>query len=229
METGCLKFRLRVARVIRHQDRHDLRDISLEIQVEGDLALKTSTVRTVVYAQAKDPAFADLESFGALLGQAILDHCRHVTRVIIDLSEPTLHRHGRFSFEAGSAYRRTSRVTTTRDRKIIESGVTGLSLLKTAESSIIAVSLDASWHYRADETSWTPNWHGVIKLIADTFAEHTGATLLQSIGETVLAQCEHLAQIRLIMKSRRYPPAEDPEVLCPEEDPQEQLEVIIAR
>jgi urate oxidase len=225
METGCCKFRIRVARVIRQQDLHDLREMTLDIQTEGDMAMSIATIQQIVYPQSKKPAFADLESFGTLLGEAVLDHCRHVTRVIVDLSEPTLTRHGRFSFLGGGAHRRTARVTTTRDRKIIESGIAGLGLLKT-EPAILAASLDAAWRYHGEEISWTPSWHGVLKVIADTFAEHAGPTLLQSIGDTVLSQCEHLAQIRLTMSLRRYSSSED--VFTPE-DSQEQIELTVAR
>ena len=119
-------------------------------------------------------------------------------RVRIDLSERLWQRHANFCFTAAGDHRRTSRVIITRDHRIMESGVAGYVLLKTRP--MLATSLDASWHYRAEDISWTPAWHGVMKVITDTFATHDCASdhdMLYTIGEAVLAQCEQLRQIRL--------------------------------
>jgi len=46
-----------------------------------------------------------------------------------------------------------------------------------------------------------------MKLITDTFADHESASVqhtLYAAGEAVIAECEHVEQIRLTMPNRHY-------------------------
>ncbi|HEV3203694.1 MAG TPA: hypothetical protein VGY77_04895, partial [Gemmataceae bacterium] len=74
------KSRVLLTKVTRHADRHDLKEISLDIQLEGEFAdsftrgdnskvIPTDTMKNTVYALAKNHPLTDLESFGQALAR----------------------------------------------------------------------------------------------------------------------------------------------------------------
>lgn len=244
LENSCSKVRVRVARAMKFPAQPEFHELAIDIQIEGDVEsenlprVTAAEIRNVVYGLAENPDFTDPEAFGILLGRELLDRYRQVLRVVIHLAAANWHREGRSAFIAGGPHQRTSRVTTTRDRKIVESGVAGYLLLKmpvSKDQSILATSLGAVWHYRNDDISWTPSWHGVMKLMAATFAEHDSSSdqdTLYTIGEAVLAQCDHVSRIRLTMPHRHYPPcgvAGASNIFCPTDESGETIEASLAR
>lgn len=232
---------------------------------EGDNSrvLPTDTMKNTVYAMAKDDAVAQPESFGLLLARHFLKGNPQVARVHVDIAQHPWTRHGRFSFVAGEAHRRIALVSCSRDAVTIDAGVTGYVLLKTSGSAfegflkdrfttlketsdrILSTSLDARWRYRGDDIppgsfTWDASWHRVMKSIIDTFAEHESASVqhtLYAAGEAVLAQCEHVENIRLTMPNRHYllvntePLGVDNanEIFCPTEEPHGLIEAVISR
>lgn len=263
------KSRIRVARIIRQKDHHDFHELTVNIQLEGDfdssytegdnrLVLPTDTMKNTVYALAKNPAVAEPESFGLLLGAHFLKHNPQVSRARVELAEHIWQRHGPFSFTAGAPHRRTARIDATRDQTIIEAGVAGLVLLKTTGSGfegyihdryttleetsdrILATELDATWRYTRTDISWSPSWHAVMALIIDTFAAHASRSVqhtLYAIGEAILAHCGQIDQVHLTMPNKHYlavdlrPFAlENPnEIFCPTDAPHGQIEARISR
>src|SRR5713226_2894034 len=215
LETHYGKSRVRVARIVRDQDRHDFHELTVAIDLEGDFdasysegdnsgVVATDSMKNMVYGLAADPAVTQPESFGLLLGRELLGRYPHVSRARIELAEHVWQRHGRFSFTAGAAHRRVGRIDAGRDRVNIEAGVAGFVLLRTAGSAfegfirdswttlpetsdrIMATSLDAIWRYCREDVSWGTSWHGVVRLITDTFAEHDSKSVqhtLHAIGE----------------------------------------------
>ena len=269
LENHYGKSRVRVARIVREKDRHDFHELTVAIQLYGDfetsysegdnrLVVATDTMKNTVYALAGDPAIAQPESFGLLLGRHFLHHYPHVSEVRIGLEEHVWQRHGRFSFTAGGAHRRTAYVTTSRQSNTVEAGVSGFVLLKTTGSAfegyiqdrfttlketsdrIFSTSLDATWRYSGDDVSWGASWHGVMKLITDTFAEHESKSVqhtMYAIGEAVLEHCEHIEKIRLTMPNKHYLPvnlepfglANSNEVFCPADEPHGLIEAVLCR
>src|SRR5580658_3005978 len=230
---------------------------------EGDnsCVLPTDTMKNTVYALAKDDAVAQPESFGLLLARHFLSGNPQLTRAQVEVAQHPWVRHGRFSFVAGGGHRRTALVGFARDQVAqavtITAGVTGYVLLKTSGSAfegflkdrfttlaetgdrILSTSLDAAWRYRDEDISWGASWHGVMKLITDTFAEHESASVqhtLYAAGEAVLAQCEHIENIRLTMPNRHYllvntePFGVDNanEIFCPTDEPHGLIEAVIS-
>jgi urate oxidase len=227
---------------------------------EGDnsCVLPTDTMKNTVYALAKDDAIAQPESFGLLLARHFLNVNPQVTRVQVEVAQHPWTRHGRFSFVAGGAHRRIAVISCTRDAATVDAGVTGYVLLKTSGSAfegflkdrfttlaetrdrILSTSLDAAWRYRGDDVSWGTSWHGVMKLITDAFAEHESASVqhtLYACGEAVIAQCDHIENIRLTMPNRHYllvntePLGVDNanEIFCPTDEPHGLIEAVISR
>src|SRR3954465_5413112 len=90
------KSRVRLVRVARHPDRHDVADLTVDVALEGDFAaahvagdntglLATDTMRNTVYALAKDHDIGDLERFGARLVEHFVGAGPKVTRARIHL------------------------------------------------------------------------------------------------------------------------------------------------
>jgi urate oxidase len=263
------KSRVRVARIVRSRDHHDVHEMTVAIQLEGDFessysdgdnskVLPTDTMKNTVYAFAKEPAVEEPEAFAILLARHFVSTQPQVSQARVEIESHLWQRHGRFSFVAGPPHRRVARVTLARDGAVIEAGVRGFVLLKTKGSAfegypkdryttlsetsdrIFCTALDTTWRYRGHDISWNTSWHGVMQLIADTFAEHDSQSVqhtLYAIGEAVLGQCEHIEEIRLSMPNRHYLPVNlQPfgldaanEIFCPTDEPHGLIEATMTR
>ena len=71
-ENSYGKSRIRLVKVTRHQDRHDLAELTVDVQFEGDFGavhtagdnrnvLPTDTMKNTVYAWAKDWSGEEIE------------------------------------------------------------------------------------------------------------------------------------------------------------------------
>ena len=147
------KSRVRLVRVARHPDRHDIADLTVDVALEGDFAaahvagdnsglLATDTMRNTVYALARGTDVSDLERFGMRLVEHFLAAGPTVTRARIGL---VAHPWERLSAAGGEphphAFRRDAggdRVATvagsTGEGFAIEAGIDGLVVLKTTGS-----------------------------------------------------------------------------------------------
>src|SRR4051812_50142623 len=78
------KSRVRLVRVARRPDRHDISDLTVDVALEGDFAaahvagdnaglLATDTMRNTVYALARGVDVSDLERFGMRLVSHFLE------------------------------------------------------------------------------------------------------------------------------------------------------------
>jgi urate oxidase len=254
------KSRVRVARLVRHKDRHEIHEMTVAMQLEGDFessytagdnskVLPTDTMKNTVYAFAAGPEAAQPESFGLLLARHFVSTQPQVERARVEIECQSWQRHGRFSFTGGPSGQRTARVEATRAAEIVEAGVSGYVLLKTtgsafagfvkdryttlAETSdrILATALTTTWRYRSDDISWDTSWYAVMKLLTETFATHDSKSVqhtLYAMGEAVLAECEHISQIRLVMPNKHYLPVGDSStVFIPTSEPHGLIEATL--
>jgi urate oxidase len=87
-----------VVKVTRTPGRHELRDLTVDVGLDGDFEaahvsgdnsalLATDTMRNVVYALARTHPIDSLESFGAALVEHFLRAGPTVERVRIDIAE----------------------------------------------------------------------------------------------------------------------------------------------
>ncbi|CAN5643649.1 urate oxidase [soil metagenome] len=145
------KSRVRLTKVERHPDRHDLFEWSLDIQLTGDFALAyregdnrqviaTDTMKNTVYALSADGQLGSPEAFGLLLGKHFLSspqvasatitiHVEGWQRLTFDGQE---HPH---AFVGSGAEQRTCTVTVDRSHETVTTGLTGLMVLKTTDSA----------------------------------------------------------------------------------------------
>lgn len=152
------KSRIRLVTVRRHPGRHDLRDLTVDISLEGDFEaahvsgdnanlVATDTMKNTVYAIARDRLTGSPEAFG-------LELARHfaagpqVSRATISLRE---HAWSRIdvdgapapdAFLRSGAATRTATVSVAGDRLAVEAGIEDLSVLKTTRSAFAGFERD---------------------------------------------------------------------------------------
>jgi urate oxidase len=154
------KSQIRLTKVVRHADRHDLTELCVAIQLEGDFGasyvdgdnrriVATDTMKNTVYALARKHALTDIESFGQVLATHFLQSYPHVSAAAITLVEEPWQRMAvdggaqPHAFVGGSSERQTTTVTLTRHGLRMESGLDGLALLKTTDSAFAGFIRDA--------------------------------------------------------------------------------------
>jgi len=151
-QTSYGKSRIRLVRVTRHGDRHELRDFTVAVAFEGGYGtsytdgdnrdvLPTDTMKNTVYALAARDGIGEPETFGMLLGRHFIERNPKLTRVTVDLID---HAWGGITVgdrEHGQAFvrrgpdSRTARVVTARDGMTISAGIADLVIMKTAHSA----------------------------------------------------------------------------------------------
>src|SRR5258708_26714532 len=151
------KSRVRVVRVKRHPDRHDFREWTLEILLEGDFdpcfvdgdnskILPTDTLKNTVYALARSSMAECMEEFGKELIAFLLDRNPQVSAARVMLSEKAwehLYTGGKphpTTFMQSSTECQTAEIAATRNGlPSVRSGLENLVILKTAGSGIVGV------------------------------------------------------------------------------------------
>lgn len=146
------KSAVRVAKVIRRPDRHELKDLAVSIQLEGDfvktftdgdnsMVLPTDTMKNTVYALAAQHPVEPIEAFGGVLGRHFLAHCPAASQARVEIVERTWSRlvvHEKphpHAFARDTTEERTAAVTTTREYSFVEAGLDQLLVVKTARSA----------------------------------------------------------------------------------------------
>ena len=154
------KSRVRLVRVTRNTPQHEITDISVDIQFEGDFdavhtkgdnskVLPTDTMKNTVYALAAQQPVGEIEHFGARLVSHFLSNNSQISAVKVGISE---HLWSRIisdnkphptAFISGGNERRTATVNGTRERTTVSAGIEGLLVLRTAGSAFAGYMKDA--------------------------------------------------------------------------------------
>src|SRR5258708_25056975 len=139
--------RVRLMKVRRMQERHDLKELSVGIQFEGEFEssypagdnrsiLPADTSKNTVYALAKLYAIEQIEEFAQQLINHFLTDNPQVKRVRVDIAEhlwtpiPFGGKQHPWSFTPAGPERRTVIVTGTRETVFIDAGVGKVPLVK---------------------------------------------------------------------------------------------------
>ena len=146
------KSRVRLVRVKRGKDRHDFREWTLEILLEGDFEscftdgdnskiLPTDTIKNTVYSLARKSAAGSMEEFAKEMVDFLLSRNPQVTRAEISVAEKLWERavtRGKphpTTFVQSSGERQTTKVSRAQKGKfVIASGLEDLVIMKTAGS-----------------------------------------------------------------------------------------------
>lgn len=149
---------IRLVKVDRREDRHELRDLTLDVTLEGDFAaahtegdnarvVATDTMKNTVYALAPEQLTGAIEAFGLALVRRFLEPPQ-VGRAVVDIREHAWRRLDGATGPAPDAFQRLGEMTrianVTGDRVGIrvESGVRDLVVLKTARSAFTGFPRD---------------------------------------------------------------------------------------
>jgi urate oxidase len=200
-QAGYGKSEIRLVKVSRRPDGHDIQDLTVDIGLEGDFEaayvegdntglLATDTMRNVVYALAKQHPIEEIESFGQLLAAHFLEAGPGVTRARVHLVEHPWSRLDDHAFQQGRGGNRVATVASAGGEPEIEAGIDELLVLKTTGSGwegflrdrytslpetsdrILATIITAWWSYRGTEVDFGASWRGVRATILEAFSDH---------------------------------------------------------
>lgn len=154
------KCRVRLMKVARRGDWHELQNINVKIAFEGDFdeihtvgdnsnCLPTDTMKNTVYAlAAQKDEIEEIECFGLRLAKHFLDENEQVERVSIDIIE---HKYTRMpidgephphSFTKSGGEKRTTSIRMSRDESSVESGLEDLVVIKSTKSGFAGFKKD---------------------------------------------------------------------------------------
>lgn len=141
------KSAIRLVKVTRGADRHELRDLTVDVSLEGDFAaahitgdnsglLATDTMRNTVYALAAQHRIDGLEAFGRVLVEHFLAAAPSVARATVRLREHPWQRIGDHphAFQGGCGGTRVASVSGDAGGLRASGGIEDLLVLKTTGS-----------------------------------------------------------------------------------------------
>lgn len=151
-ENNYGKQRVRILQVVRRPGRHEIKELSLGVRLEGDFesahgkgdnrkVLPTDTMKNTVYALAKQHAIESPEEFCLRLADHFLSRNPQVSRVRIEAAqtlwsrlsvESKPHPH---TFTSSTSEKRTASLAAKREEKKLHAGIDGLVILKTTDSA----------------------------------------------------------------------------------------------
>jgi urate oxidase len=155
------KSRIRVIQVKRHPDRHDFREWSVEILLEGDFEscfvegdngkiLPTDTMKNAVYSLARSSSAECMEEFGKELIAFFLERNPQVSAARVSLAEKTWERvqaDGKphpTTFVQSSSECQTAEIAARQNGvPSLQSGLENLVILKTAGSEFVGFIKDS--------------------------------------------------------------------------------------
>lgn len=219
--------------VDRDAPQHTVTDFLIDIRLEGDFAaahvsgdnsavVPTDTMRGTVFAFARTQPVDQPEDFGLRLARHFVATVPSVSAATVGLRATPWVPIGdhRSAFIADASIVRTAEVRVQGDGTQVASGVTGLKILKTADSAfsnfhsddfttlaetddrMMATVMTADWRYGSDDVDWGDSVSAVRDILMATFAEHDSASLqhtLYAMGEAVLTQRPEITDIHLLL------------------------------
>jgi len=203
------KSRVRLMKLARRADRHDLKEITFQILFRGDFEscyehgdnskiLPTDTIKNTVYALARQHNIVAIEEFGQRLIEHFLTHNPQVSEVRIEMAEHLWSRVAATAFTRDSE-KRTAVVTGTRTGATVEAGLDDLIILKSSGSGfegfikdryttlketsdrIFATAVRAVWRYASGSIDYNFLWADVRQTIVDTFASHQSLSVQHTL------------------------------------------------
>ncbi len=155
------KSRVRLMKLARRADRHDLKEITLQILFRGDFAsayetgdnskiLPTDTIKNTVYAMARRHDIDSIEVFAERLIDHFLKNNPQVAEVRVEMTEHLWSRIAPAAFTRDSQ-KRTALVTGTREGVTFEAGIDDLTILKSSGSGFEGYIKDPVHDAEGDE------------------------------------------------------------------------------
>jgi urate oxidase len=203
------KSRVRLMKLVRRVDRHDLKEITLEILFRGDFAscyeagdnskvLPTDTIKNTVYVLARKHEIVAIEEFAQCLIEHFLKDNPQVSEVRVGTTEHLWSRINSTAFTRASG-KRTAVVTGTRDAMTVEAGIDDLLILRSAGSGfegyikdqyttlpetkdrIFQTALLAAWRYNTRSLDFNTQWEKIRATVLDMFATHDSRSVQHTL------------------------------------------------
>src|SRR5215471_2533606 len=182
------KSRVRLMKLARRADRHDIKEITLEILFQGDFKscyetgdnskiLPTDTIKNTVYVLARRHEITSIEEFAGKLIDHFLANNPQVSEVRVGMTECLWSRIASAAFTPDS-HQRTAVVTGNREGVKIEAGIDNLVLLKSTGSAfegyikdpyttlketkdrMFATAVRANWRHASTSVDFNSRWEG---------------------------------------------------------------------
>jgi urate oxidase len=151
-ENAYGKNAVNLTKIIRHADHHELKQVSINISLQGDFesahktgdntkVLPTDTMKNTVYALAKENLTSSIEDFGMFLARHFKKNNPQVTQVKIEITEylwsriiadGIVHKH---SYIRNGNEKHTAGILLNNDAPVVTSGIKDLLVLKTTDSA----------------------------------------------------------------------------------------------
>ncbi len=224
------KSRVRVVKVARRADRHDLAEITVDMQFEGEFdavhlegdnarVLPTDTMKNTVNALAKKWPGEEIEDFGIELAKHFLEGNPYASRVRIGIEKNQWERMSNYAFQRGSDERSTAEITGARRSLSIESGIANMVVLKTTGSGfegykkdryttlketserILATAVRASWKYTSPDVAFGDCRRRAREAMLKTFIERDSPSVQRTAYEMGAAALEAAPEIAEIRLS----------------------------
>ena len=231
------KTRVRLTFIDRSRQPHELRELSVAILFEGDFSsayedgdnsrvLPTDTMKNTVYVLARRLTWDSIEVLAQGIAQHFLARLPHVSQVSVHIDQIPWHPIGYHpsAFVKTDNERRTTHLIANRTGVETRSGLTGLQIMKTADSAfsgfledefttlpetedrLFGTVLEADWQYLpATDINFNHSHHHIRQTLLDTFAQHKSLSVqhtLFAMGEAVLATAPAIGEIHLVMPNK---------------------------
>ena len=203
------KSRVRVAKILRHADRHEFSDLTVDIRLQGAFeecylsgdnrrVVATDTMKNTVYALAASQDLDPVEPFARALAEHFVSNNPHVTAAKVDVIEHRWSRLDPHAFEQGQS-RRLACAEVSRDGVVMHAGLDHLVLLKTTKSAfegflrdqyttlldtrdrILATSVRAYWRYTHGDLDFNASMERCRHTLIDVFCAHQSGAVQQTL------------------------------------------------
>ena len=205
------KSRVRLTKVTRREERHDLVEMTVDVELEGEFAtsytegdnslvVATDTMKNTVYALARSHPLESPESFALhLAGHFAGGEYPQVRSATVRIAQEPWERLAPTTFVGGGSERRVCTVVRAGEEARVEGGIEGLLVLKTtgssftgfardsfttlpeAEDRILATSVTARWRYAPGEADWNACHAAARSAMLERFAEHHSLAVQQTL------------------------------------------------
>jgi urate oxidase len=243
------KSRVRMVKVSRNGRVHTVREIEVAIALEGEfeavhtrgdnaMCLPTDTMKNTVYALGKDHPLETIEEFALHLARHFVKHNPQVRSAAVSVSQVPWKRvkgargEHPHCFIKGSEERQTCEAWVSRGAEDVSSGLTGLVVLKSADSAfsgyakdrfttlaetrdrIFCTSVTAVWEYPvsarvggkgAGAIDYGREREAIRRALIDTFAAHKSESVQQTLyemGKAALRASSAAESIRLSLPNK---------------------------
>jgi urate oxidase len=269
------KARVRIMKVARSGARHSLKELEVAISLQGDfeasytkadnrLVVATDSMKNIINVLARKKLGTENEVFGLILGEHFLKSYPQVGRVEITLTERLWERlspdgkpHAH-AFQLNGTARFTAKIVCGRKEQTVESGVEGLTILKTTGSGfenfvrdeftilpettdrILATELRSVWTYRKKPRRYSATNQKILNTMLKVFANHHSAsaqaTLFQ-MGQAALKIAPEISKVFIAMPNKHcllvnlapFGLENKNELFVPTSEPHGQIEGTISR